>query len=203
MLLLDFDGTVVDTMDEYSRIASQIISKYTGMDVGEARKVYDETRGMAFRDQLSVAGVPRDLVEEAAREFEEEKKGVLESVRIDDRVKEFVSIARRRGLKVILSTNNECSIVSNIRELREIFDEVLCHDPTTGIRKGADHVRIIAEKYAIPVENILFIGDSDYDLRLYSQLGVRSVKTRGIWADYDHLIEYLDGIRVCGVVEGE
>ncbi len=203
MLLLDFDGTVVDTMDEYSRIASQIISKYTGMDVGEARKVYDETRGMAFRDQLSVAGVPRDLVEEAAREFEEEKKGVLESVRIDDRVKEFVSIARRRGLKVILSTNNECSIVSNIRELREIFDEVLCHDPTTGIRKGADHVRIIAEKYAIPVENILFIGDSDYDLRLYSQLGVRSVKTRGIWADYDYLIEYLDGIRVCGVVEGE
>ena len=203
MLLLDFDGTVVDTMEEYSRIASKIISKYTGMSVGDARRVYDETRGMAFRDQLSFAGVPQDLVEEAAREFEEKKKDILQSVRVDDRVREFVSTARKRGLKVILSTNNECNIVSDISELNEVFDEVLCHDPKTGVRKGADHVRIIAEKYGIPAENILFIGDSDYDLRLYSQLGVRTIKTRGIWVDYGYLSEYISRIRVCGVVEGE
>ena len=184
-------------MEEYTKEAAAIISKYTGMSLDDARKLYNETRGMAFRDQLSHAGVPDEVLEEAAREFEARKASILARVRVYDSVRTFIEEARRRGLRVALSTNNECRLVSALDELKRIFDVILCHDPETGVRKGRDHVRILQDMYDISMDSILFIGDSDYDIELYSSLGVRTLKTKGIWRDHGSLLEYLEHVKIC------
>ena len=186
---MDFDGTVVDTMKEYARAASELLSRRLGLDPEVARRLYEATAGMAFRDQLKLMGVDEDKIESLAREFEEWKKGLLATLRLDRKVASFIERLRKAGLKVYLSTNNECNVVLESPGLVEPFDGVLCYDKSRGLKKGRPHVEEVARREGVTPEEILFIGDSEYDLNLYSKLGVRVMRTRGLWIDADAIEE--------------
>lgn len=192
IILLDFDGTIINTMEYYADTASQIIEEEAGIPREAALRMYMETAGMAFRDQLAKMGIRGETSERIARRFEDAKESVLRRMRLDPRVKWFVGELRRRGLLVYLSTNNECHIVRGLGELVAIFDGILCHDPVSGTRKGREHVKALKQRYGIKSCEIVFVGDSDYDITLYGELGVRTIKTRGLWIDGRDILEYID-----------
>jgi beta-phosphoglucomutase-like phosphatase (HAD superfamily) len=194
VILLDLDGTVIDTMGAYADIASRLLEEKAGVPGDRARKLYLSTAGMAFRDQLRVIGVPEGLIEEIARLFEEEKKGVLSDLEIPREVERFTMELRRRGLRVALSTNNECSVIRSMRGLNGLFDLILCHDPERRLRKGLDHVRELREAFGVRECEIVFVGDSDYDIRLYKGLGVRVLRTAGLWRDAQRVMKMIDAM---------
>jgi len=187
VVLLDFDGTVVDTMEAYAQEAARILEGL-GIPRDRVLALYKATAGMAFRDQLRLMGIEGELVEEVARRFEELKKGLLARIKLDVKVLRFVEGVRGLGLQVYLSTNNECNVVTHNKELVAAFDGILCHDPRRGIRKGKDHVDILRGRLGVRECEIVFIGDSDYDINLYKELGVQVLRTRGLWVDGDQLL---------------
>lgn len=182
VVLLDLDGTVIDTMDLYTEEASRLISEAGGMSLEEARRLYKETMGMPFRKQLLEAGVPRERVEDVARRFEEWKRNLLVGIKVDSRVVETVERMRARGLRVYLSTNNECNVIRGLIP-EGMLDGVLCNDPGSGFEKGKPHLDEIVAKEGVEPCEVVFVGDSSYDLRLYEDLGARVVATRGLWRD--------------------
>ncbi len=182
VVLLDFDGTIIDTMGLYTVEAARLISMYTGMSLEEAETLYRSTAGMPFRRQLEMAGLRGGKVEEAARRFEEWKKSLLSRLRLDNRVIEAVSSIKGLGFKVYLSTNNECSVISGL-SLDRVFDGVLCNEPGRGFEKGEPHLREVMRREGVEACSIVFIGDSEYDIRLYRGLGVRVIRTNGLWRD--------------------
>ncbi len=190
LVLFDLDGTIIDTMGEYADAAAEIIAGHTGMRVEEARRGYLSLSGRSFREQLRLMGVPPEEVEAIAREFEDAKKAILERHRPHPRVWDRIRALRECGLRVALSTNNECGLVERIDWMGELFDIVLCHDPRRGIGKGLPHLRVLEELGYRRCE-IVFIGDSEYDLEVYKPYGVRSVRTKGLWREDDHAIEDL------------
>ncbi len=183
IVLLDLDGTVIDTMGIYSRKAAELISRAVGIGVEEAIRLYLELAGRPFIEQLQIIGVPPDVAERLSREFEEWKMALFRSIEVDPRVVDEISSIRRR-LKVYISTNNECNVVSVNSNLADLVDGILCYDRNTGSRKGDPHVNILLEKEGVEPCNILFIGDSEYDVEVYSRLGLRVHKTKGLWADH-------------------
>jgi len=194
VVLLDFDGTVIDTMHEYAEKAAHLIAEATGLPLEEAHKLYMETAGRAFREQLRLVGVPEGLVEALAREFETYKKGLLARARLDPLVVERIEKLRRAGLRVYLSTNNECEVVGSNRELTAHFDGVLCYDKERGLFKGRPHVELVKRVEGVEPGEIVFIGDSDYDIQLYEGLGVRTVRTRGLWLPGDRAVDTVLGL---------
>ena len=45
LIVFDFDGTLVDTMEAYAEKASELIEKFYGVPREKARKMYLETSG--------------------------------------------------------------------------------------------------------------------------------------------------------------
>ena len=196
LVLFDLDGTIIDTMGEYAEAAAEIISRHTGISREEARRRYLSLSGRSFREQLRLMGVPEDKIEVIAREFEEAKKTILERHRPGKLVWDRIGLLRDCGLRVALSTNNECSLVERIDWMRSLFDIILCHDPEKGIGKGLPHLRVLEEQGYRRCE-IVFVGDSDYDLEVYKPYGVRSIRTRGLWKPDDTAIEEILGELGC------
>lgn len=190
VVLLDLDGTLIDTMDLYTAEASRIISEATGATTGEAERLYKATAGMPFRDQLRLAGAREDLIEYYAGRFEEWKRRLLRSVEVPGRAIAVVEELRAMGLKVYVSTNNECRVIQGL--LPPAFDGVLCNDPEKGMRKGRPHLEEVLRREGVEPCQVLFIGDSDYDIKTYKELGVKVLKTRGLWRD----AEIIDKIHV-------
>ena len=189
LVLFDLDGTIIDTMSHYARIASKLIAEtLQSITPKEALERYLETSGRSFREQLHLIGVPEGMVEELAARFEEEKKSLLRGVRPSPLVVKRITMLRRAGLKVALSTNNECSVIERLEWLHALFDIVLCHDPVRGDGKGDPHLRRLLEKGYRRCE-IVFVGDSDYDLETYQRLGIRVLRTRGLWRRDDRAVE--------------
>jgi len=189
IVLLDFDGTIVDTMKHYEEKAAELISRATPKSLEEALRFYRDTAGRAFREQLRLAGVPEDLIEPLAREFEEYKRRLLSEVRLDPTTRKRIEDLRGAGLRVYLSTNNECSVIASNPRLTSVFDGVLCYDASRGLYKGEPHLRMIMEREGVEPGEVVFIGDSQYDINLYGSLGSLTVQTRGLWRPDDMAVE--------------
>ncbi len=195
LVLLDFDGTVVDTMSFYTEEAARIISRYTGISLEEARSFYRSTVGRAFREQLRLAGVPSSRLEEAARVFEEWKKKLLVGIELHPDLVKLILLLRRSGLKVFVTTNNECSVVSRAPRLTSVFDKVLCYDKVERKWKGKPHLEEIL-LMGFRLEEVLFVGDSSYDIELYRKLGVKTLRTRGLWDKSDEAYRFLEELAI-------
>ena len=180
IVLLDLDGTVIDTMGLYADKAAELISEAIGINIEKARKLYLELAGRPFIEQLELIGIQPPLSDALSRVFEEWKRDLLKRVKVDDNVAHLISVLRRR-FKVYISTNNECSVVLDNKHLTRLVDGVLCYDKSTGSRKGEPHIRMLMENENVSPCNILFIGDSEYDIRIYEELGVEVVRTNGLW----------------------
>lgn len=178
-VLFDFDGTVIDTMEEYAEAAARIISEETGIPAEEAKKKYLSTAGRDFPSQLRLMGIEGEEALKIYQRFLDEKNKILQRSRISPHAVELTKSLKSRGIIAAVSTNNECELVFRIPGI-EAFDEVLCFDGKE-FRKGEQHLKAILSKYNLKKEDIVFIGDSDYDIVTYSSLGIRCLKTRGIF----------------------
>lgn len=181
VVLLDFDGTVINTMKEYAVLASELISKYTGMNKDLAYKLYLETAGMDFPSQLKYIGIDGSLAKKIYIEFVEGKRNIVKSKEISQHAKTFVLKLKELGIRSSLSTNNECELVNSINGI-EIFDLVLCFDGIS-FRKGTQHIEKLMNVFGIGKDEIVFIGDSDYDIKVYSSIGISSIKTSGLFSE--------------------
>ncbi|MCE4602426.1 MAG: HAD family hydrolase [Desulfurococcales archaeon] len=202
VVLLDLDGTVIDTMELYTEEASRLISEATSMELGEARRLYRETMGMPFRRQLLEAGTPPGIVEDVARRFEEWKRRLLSRIQVDPRVVEAVQMLRSRGIRVYLSTNNECTVIRGLLP-QGVLDGVLCNDPGRGFEKGRPHLDEVLAREGVKPCEVAFIGDSVYDLNLYEGLGVKVLATRGLWIDWDPIYRVLAWKEECEAGEAD
>jgi phosphoglycolate phosphatase-like HAD superfamily hydrolase len=187
-VLFDFDGTIIDTMQVYAQIAAGLISRELGIDMSEAARRYLSLSGRPFREQLLLLGIDPGKVEKLARIFEEKKLPILLRVEPDEVTKYRLRLLRSAGLKLALSTNNECRLVRRLKWAYDLFDIVLCHDPEKGLAKGLPHLKELEMRGFRSCE-IIFVGDSDYDLEVYRPYGVSVVKTSGLWRREDKAVE--------------
>ncbi len=175
-------------MHLYAEEACRILADRGIMPCEEAKRRYLETSGRPFREQLKLLNVPEELIEEISREFEERKIPILERAQPAPLVYQRINELRRRGLKTALSTNNECHLIKRVEWARQLFDIILCHDPVRGLGKGLPHLKQLEEMGYSRCE-IIFIGDSEYDLEVYRPYGVRAIRTKGLWRADDSAVD--------------
>ncbi len=176
--MFDLDGTVIDTMSMYRDLASEIISRRVGLNPSYVAKVYMETAGMSFIDQLERMGVKGRVAREIYKEFIERKKRALENAVVCSEARVLAEELSRMGFITAVSTNNECEVVCKIRGL-DSFHLILCFDKKKH-RKGREHLNTLKMLFGSEAR-VVFVGDSDYDVKLYSGLGVPVIQTKGLF----------------------
>lgn len=191
-VVFDFDGTLVDTMGDFADIASRVISKLYDVDPSSARKMYLETSGLPFFQQLEILFPDNKKNKQASKEFETNKLINFFSNKIPEDVKKTAKYLQSRGIYVVVSSNNFQHLVRKfIRQTKDVkFDLVLgCKK---NFFKGKDHFNYIKKYFDLSEKEILFVGDSLKDAERAIQSGVSFIGKLGTFKRIDFEKKYPD-----------
>lgn len=194
--IFDFDGTIVDSMNEFADIASKVLNKHFGTPLEKARREYFETSGLPFFEQVELLH-PKDIKNSlAAEEYENTKKlTYLEHKKFDD-VEAGLKMLKEKGIKTVVSSNNFQELVDAlVNKLGLKFDMVLGWRPN--FAKGADHFEHARTTFYAQKAEMVFIGDSIKDAQRASSYGIDFIARTGTF-DEKELLENCPGTYVIG-----
>jgi HAD superfamily hydrolase (TIGR01549 family) len=159
LLIFDFDGTIVDTMKEYTEIAGEVISKIYNIPKEVAMRKYIETSGIPFCKQLVEIFGDDERNKIAEEEFEKRKVKALFSKKISETTKKVLKTLKQRGYFLALSSGNTEDNIVKFLEREKVYFDVVC-GYKENFEKGEKHFDYIIRKLNIPKEKTYFIGDS-------------------------------------------
>ena len=180
VVVFDFDGTIVNSMEAFADIASRVMPRHLPIDAKAARRLYLETSGVPFFEQLEIL-FPGDTANAAAaREFEAEKlEGYFDEPLFDDAA-ETISALQGRGLVCAVSSNNFQELVDRFVEQAGIAFDMVCGF-RDGFAKGRDHFAHIERIFGVKPGQITFVGDSLKDGERANGHGVAFIGKTGIF----------------------
>jgi len=177
-VMFDFDGTLVDTMHEYARIASEEMEDVYGITRETARQLYLETSGIPFFQQLDLIFGPNQRNDECAIRYENRKAIFLENFRMDRETKDTLSQIRSFGVSIAITSNNFQDLVDRfIRDDIGLFDLVLGFGEN--MSKGPTQFTKVIDNFGVDRRHILFVGDSLSDVRKALAFGIDFVAISG------------------------
>lgn len=184
IIIFDLDGTLLDSMNIFSDIASYLISWKYEVSRDDARKKYLETSGIPFFQQLEILFPGNRDNSEIAKMFEERKVAATDHLVMDSAQQEAISRIQRSGIKIAVSSNNFQENVDRFAKFSNLeFSYVLGYKD--GFSKGVDHFKHIIKLESLKPEDVLFVGDSLSDMRKSMENNIDFVGRIGTFSEDD------------------
>ncbi len=178
VLLFDLDGTLVDTMQAFADLAAGVMARRFGLVERTARKLYLETSGIPFQQQLEGIFGDQPGVPEAALEYETRKHAIAAAAEMDPETRGALDELRGRGLRLVVSSNGMQTHVDAFAARSDgLFDLALGFGGV--LAKGEPHIALVEEALGVARDRLVFIGDSLRDGELAEASGVRFVGRTG------------------------
>jgi phosphoglycolate phosphatase-like HAD superfamily hydrolase len=193
-VILDFDGTVADTMGFLTDTAASLLSGRYGMSEAAARGAYVETSGLPFVQQMEIIfpGDPRNAG--TVRDFEGAKRDNLMNFKLYPDAIPAVSAIRQGGVRVCVSSSNMEDLIRELMESRGLrVDLVMGFRP--GFEKGRQHFEFARSTLNTELERLVFVGDSHRDGLTAQAAGIRFIARAGL-LDAGRIRELLPGVPV-------
>ena len=197
-IVFDLDGTLVDSMGDFTSLAAKIMNKHFDVSIDQATQWYLETSGKPFYYQLEHLFTDKVKIELAAIEFEEQ---TLEGYAEKDFFAEVGSVLQQlksNGCLLFVSSNNHMeNVVQKVKPLEHLFSLVLGYEE--GFLKGHQHFERIQNEYGVGKENIVFVGDSLNDAKIAFENKIDFVAKLGTFSksDFEALklpVQFIDGV---------
>jgi phosphoglycolate phosphatase-like HAD superfamily hydrolase len=199
VVMLDFDGTVADTMGFLTRTAAGLLSEVYGMAAADARNAYINTSGLPFVQQMEIIRPGDSRNAETVRRFEHAKKANLSGFNLYPDAVPATAALRRGGIRVCVSSSNREGLIRSLLTARGLeVDLVLGFRP--GFEKGRDHFEFACAAFKVEADRLLFVGDSHRDGVVASAAGVRFVLRSGL-LNADTIAVLLPGVTVIDSLE--
>lgn len=180
LLVFDLDGTLLDSMGGLAACAVHVLTEHYDISQLDAHRAYLTTSGIPFFAQLELL-YPNDPRNSKANiEFTALKKKSYTSWQFFDGVIEALTLLRKRGYVIAVSSNSENTLVQKLVARPVIAPLVNC---ALGWRpnfvKGPLHFNNLASRFNVSLNDIVFIGDSVWDAKLAAQSSVSFIAKIG------------------------
>lgn len=194
VVILDFDGTVADTMPFLVDLAARLLRTRYGLTEETARRAYVETTGLPFSRQIEIIFPGHPLNKATVEEFEGEKVRHLKDFAFFPDAIAAIAALRQDGVRVCLSSGNYEDLIKEVLKARGLeVDLVMGYRP--GFEKGPQHVALAAATFGAPLGRTIFVGDSIRDGLAAKEAGVRFIAKAGLVARSE-LERHLPGVPV-------
>jgi phosphoglycolate phosphatase-like HAD superfamily hydrolase len=191
VVLFDWDGTLVDSLDIKVHNAGKLFAQKLGLDPQAVEASYRRHSGVP-RHQLfeaicrenGLASLSPARFDRLSEHFSEMNLAALSDPHTPGLVPEATPATLRalqaRGCRMYVSSSSvaqELELLAHGLGLRDYFDGILGSRP--GFGKGPQHVAYVIEETSTSREQIVMIGDDVTDVRLGQEAGVLTVAKTG------------------------
>ena len=201
ILLFDWDGTLINSLEIKISNAASIFHKILGLPQENVAAAYRRHSGIP-RQQLFAAictennHPPLDTpqYQSLSQRFSELNLTALTSLQTSGLVPEdtraVLPVLRDLGYPMYVSSSaisEELHQIARAHGLEVYFQQILGSAP--GFNKGIEHVEYVRDLQQASLDRILFIGDEPTDIMLGHQAGVRVIAKTGTYPAHK-LVEY-------------
>ena len=177
LLLFDFDGVLVDSIDVYEKTVTDCLKKI-GQPLTRGREEFLELFEGNFYESLKQKGVNMD-------KFTAASVDILSKVNYTD-MKPFDAIRpvlrelTKNHPLIVISSNDSPTIKEALRlyDFDGIFDDILGSD---FMLSKKDKILHVIRKYNVTLQDIYYIGDTTGDIKEGKQAGVQTVGVTWGW----------------------
>lgn len=176
--IFDFDGTLVDTMHDFADIAADLIQRAHAIPLDRSRRMYLETSGIPFFQQLELLFPQSSSNADLADEFERRKLAGFISRDYFPDTMATVSALRAAGVRVMVCSNNfQENVERFVASHAVVFDQVLGF--REGLAKGPQQFDLIRRQEGVTREQMVFVGDSLKDGEKAEEYGIHFIGKTG------------------------
>jgi HAD superfamily hydrolase (TIGR01509 family) len=181
-VLLDVDGTLVDSNDAHARAWEQAFRQH-GYDVP-----FDRVRpliGMGGDKILPMlAGIEPDSID---GQLVSDQRRVLfmrehlPFVKPQPGARQLVGRLRERGVRTAVASSAQAEEMAGLLKVAGVdglVDEVVTTSEAGASKPDADTIQLALEKIACPPRQVVLVGDTPYDVEAAARAGVATIAVR-------------------------
>lgn len=193
-IIFDLDGTTLNTLKDIHESFNKAFRKY-----GLEEKSLDEVRmgvGNGFR-VLTKKLIPEDIKEETVEEIalcyqKTYTENYYKNTRPYEGVSELLSDLQKQGIQMAVNSNKSDVFVKDLiaRNFPEIrFTEVCGSLDGVALKPDPEGVYRILKLMGLSKKEVLYVGDSETDMKTAKNAGLKSVGVLWGFRDYETLKE--------------
>ena len=174
VVIVDFDGTIADSMGPLTQLAVQVIHEELGLRVDDARSRYLASTGSDFATQLleiDPTGGPARA--RAAHRFELAKPDLLDGAEPFPDLPAFLDDLRAAGVEVCICSSTRRKLVRQWTDRHRLRDHFRIVDGWSPGRDKAAQLHSVLDRLGCPPDRCLLVGDSRRDGRLAASMVMR------------------------------
>ncbi|MBP1711099.1 MAG: putative phosphatase [Deltaproteobacteria bacterium] len=177
LLLFDFDGVLVDSIDVYEKTVTDCLQQI-GQPLTRGREEFLELFEGNFYESLVQKGVDMD-------KFTAASAGILAKINYAemkpfDAVRPVLRELKKNHPLVVISSNDTPTIREALRlyDFNGIFDDILGSD---FMLSKTEKILYVIQKYSVKPQDIYYIGDTTGDIKEGKQAGIKTVGVTWGW----------------------
>lgn len=176
--LFDFDGTLVDDMQDFADLAAETMGKFYGTSFKLARKRYVDITGIPFVQQIHAIFPGAEKNDEADEYFESHKEPIFFEKHIEPEVKETLEWLKKHNKKIAVSSGGFKEMMVEFCKRDGVeFDLIMGYEK--GFEKGPQHFDYMLKQFNITKDEMLFCGDSLKDAEKGLDFGIHFIARSG------------------------
>jgi 1L-myo-inositol 1-phosphate cytidylyltransferase / CDP-L-myo-inositol myo-inositolphosphotransferase len=174
VVIVDFDGTIADSMGPLTKLAVQVIHEELGLGVDDARSRYLASTGLDFATQLreiDPSGGPAQT--RAAHRFEVSKPDLMDGVDPFPDLRVFLDELHVAGVELCICSSTRRELVRQWIDRHRLGEHFRIVDGWSPGCDKAAQVHSVLDWSGHPPDRCLFVGDSRRDGQLAASTGMR------------------------------
>lgn len=172
-VVLDFDGTVADSMEFLTTVAARLLVEELGLDRSERR--YLATSGADFRAQLDELAPGHAALARVADIFETEKSRWIGHCKVFRDVLPAVDRLVAAGIPVLVCSSTRESLVRDFCDRNGLLERLTSVDGWAPERDKSAQLAAAVATADVPAHDVMFVGDSCRDADVARAAGTRFV----------------------------
>lgn len=196
-VIFDLDGTLIDTLQDLSN-SINLAMKNRGYDISynkeETKNLIGSGTKVLCKRALSKYSASDEDIEEVYKEFSKQYRlHQLDNTKPYNGVKEGLLALKRLGCKIAVLSNkveeNTKYIINSLLG-ESLFDIVRGQRINVPLKPDPTSLNDIIEELFVKKEEVLYVGDSDTDMKTADNLGVKKVAVTWGFRDISLLLQY-------------
>jgi phosphoglycolate phosphatase len=179
LLLFDFDGVLVDSLDVYEKTVTLCLAKINH-PLKRGRQEFLELFDGNFYEMLAKKGVALDKFMTASVDILSQVN--YKEIKPFDAMWPVLQELKKKHCLIVISSNDTPTIQEALRlyGFEDIFQEILGSD---FMLSKKDKILYAIKKYSVMLEDIYYIGDTIGDIQEGKQAGVKTIGVTWGWHD--------------------